>query len=95
MAKIKMRRNKHRDEVRREVLIHYGNGELKCLQCGFADIRALAISHIRGTRFSKDKGRSGIDLCNWLIKQGYPSGYQTLCMNCRMIKAKEAKGLLV
>ena len=29
------------------------------------------------------------NLYNWLIKNNFPSGFQTLCMNCQFIKREE------
>ena len=52
-----------------EVLAHYGNGEPKCVRCGFGDIKALSIDQ----------------------NQGFPKGYQTLCMNCQFIKKIDKK----
>jgi len=60
--------------------------------CGFADIRALSIDHIDG---GGNKHRrflgfglfgAGQKFYSWLKKEGYPEGYQTLCMNCQWIK---------
>jgi len=30
----------------------------------------------------------------WLRRQGYPEGYQTLCMNCQWIKRSETTNML-
>lgn len=71
-----------------EVLTHYGNGELKCLHCGIADIDVLCIDHINGD--GKEHRRTvpgGFYLYRWLKKNGFPKGYQTLCMNCNLKKA--------
>lgn len=81
--------------VRREVLIHYGNGKLACVRCGFnADVRALTIDHIGGdgNKHRREIGfKGGYVMCRWLRKRGFPAGLQTLCMNCQMIKASANK----
>lgn len=73
-----------------EVLTHYGGGTLACVRCGFSDIRGLSIDHINGYHDDpKDKYRAGTPLWGRLKKQDYPSGYQTLCLNCNAIKRVE------
>lgn len=77
-------------EVRKEVLTHYGNGKLACIRCGFDNILALSIDHIdgRGAEHRREL-KGGKVIYRWLKKQGYPRGYQTLCMNCQWIKKGE------
>ena len=75
--------------IRTDVLTHYGDGELVCVQCGFSDIRALSIDHINegGNQHRKKIGvGTGVWFYTWLKREGYPLGYQTLCMNCQFIK---------
>jgi len=80
-----------------EVIRHYAPS-LSCQRCGFDDIRALSIDHIDGG--GRRHGRaigigsgSGHHLYRWLKKNGYPLGFQVLCMNCQWIKAHENKEL--
>lgn len=76
------------------VLTYYGSGRLACVKCGFDDIRALSIDHIddKGAehrrQFGYKNGRrmGGYNIYRWLIRQGFPDGFQTLCMNCQWIK---------
>lgn len=80
--------------VKIEVLTHYGNGKFACVKCGFGDIRALTLDHINGGGYQERKkigGAGGVNLYYLLRKQGYPEGYQTLCMNCQFIKRVENK----
>lgn len=87
----KQKRRQQRDKIKEEVLSHYGNGQLACVKCNFRDIRALSLDHIRGDG-NEEKRRLhkvGIDLYIYLKKNGYPEGYQTLCMNCQFIKRVE------
>ena len=76
-------------KTKREVLTHYGNGKYACVKCGFGDSRALSIDHInsggRKERIKLGKATGG-KFYYWLRAQGYPEGYQTLCMNCNGIK---------
>jgi hypothetical protein len=96
---IYMRRKmkKYGEEAKLEVLTHYGNNKCACVKCGFDDIRALSIDHIdsngaeqRKSLYKKNKA-GGIVFYKWLKKQGYPIGYQTLCMNCQFIKRCEKR----
>lgn len=75
----------NRLKVKKEVLTHYGNGKCACVRCGFDDIRALSIDHIEPIG-EKKRFSSGYAFYRWLIKNSFPEGYQTLCMNCQFIK---------
>jgi len=78
------------DVIKSEVLTHYGNDKLACVSCGFGDLRALSIDHKRGNGHRhRMKMYTGTYFYRWLRKQGYPIGYQTLCMNCQWIKRDE------
>lgn len=68
-----------------DILSHYSNGDIRCVHCGFDDIRALSIDHIDGGGASHRK-MTGNDIYGWLKRNGYPDGYQVLCMNCQLIK---------
>ena len=67
------------------ILSHYSSGLMKCAHCGFDDIRALSIDHINGGGAPHRK-ITGNDVYGWLKRNGFPEGYQVLCMNCQLIK---------
>ena len=71
-----------------EVIEHYGGGKLACVKCGFSDIRALSIDHIKAV--GQKRMNSGY-FYHWLRKNNYPEGCQTLCMNCQWIKRAEQR----
>ena len=82
-----------RDELRVEVLTYYGDGKCSCVHCGFNDIRALSLDHINGremndltARVMGVKVENSEGLYRRLRREGFPQGYQTLCMNCQWIK---------
>jgi len=76
-------------EKRLKVLLHYGNGKIACIKCGFSDTRALSIDHIHGGGLQHRRHViKGYTLALWLWKHGLPEGYQTLCMNCQFIKER-------
>jgi len=84
------------ENLKIEVLTHYGERKLACLKCGFSDIRALCLDHINGKGAEKRRqvNESGWHLHKWLKSHGYPKGYQTLCANCNLIKVFENDELL-
>lgn len=87
--RIRLRGIKRRLQIKLAALTYYSNGKLSCVTCGFKDVRALTIDHIvgGGNQHRKEvKPKLGWSFYNWLKKQGYPTGYQTLCMNCQFIK---------
>lgn len=90
-AKIAIEHRHRRVKLKREVLEHYGQ---TCVACGFSDLRALHIDHIANDG-NKERARlgspkfSGEKFYRWLKKQGWPTGYQTLCANCNIIKHAE------
>lgn len=74
-----------------EVLGHYSGGELRCVRCGFTDLRALSIDHVRGggSRHRRELKGGGLRVYGWLKAKHYPDGFQTLCLNCQAIKRME------
>ena len=92
-------RDKNRERLREDsrqyklkaketILDRYGRS---CIRCGFDDIRALHLDHVNdnGAEERKSLGGqkiSGANFYLYLIKQGLPDGYQTLCANCNFIK---------
>jgi len=67
------------------VITHYGNGKAQCVKCGFTDIRALTLDHIDYCG-ANHRGKKGQVLYSFLLRNNYPDGFQTLCMNCQWIK---------
>lgn len=51
-------------------------------------MKFLSIDHINGggSKHTKSLNRRGVTFYLWLIKQGFPDGYQTLCYNCNFAK---------
>lgn len=90
-------RIKYIARLKNGVLTHYGGGELRCVQCGFGDVRALTIDHINnnGNEYRRKLGMEGNsqNFYYWLRRNDYPDGLQTLCYNCQMIKEIERRRL--
>ena len=112
MKKYRIRTANHRHllhknyvlKIKREVLTHYGKGNVQCvlhyknfpLEKPVIDIRVLTIDHINGDGAKQRKrlGKilpSGHPFYRWLKNNSYPNGYQVLCMNCQFIKRIENK----
>ena len=78
--------------LKREVFAHYcGTIDIKCALCPETDINLLSIDHINGDgakhrREMMDRSFGGNRLYRWLRKQGYPDGFQVLCMSCQYKK---------
>jgi len=74
------------DAVRKlRVIAHYSEGRLVCVRCGEDDMACLTIDHINGGG-AQHRKVVGSHFYAWLIKQGFPEGYQVLCMNCQFKK---------
>lgn len=74
--------------VKQTVLTYYGNGNLSCACCGEKEIRFLTLDHvIQIGRKNMNQTQRGHNLYRYLIKNKFPSGYQTLCFNCNSGRA--------
>ena len=66
-----------------KIFLMYGN---KCKICGFSDMRALSLDHIKnnGNEERRELGERGV--YRRAKSQHMPNEYQILCMNCQFIK---------
>lgn len=73
-----------RNHAKRRLQVHAGYGG-KCVCCGETESKFLTIDNIAGNggEFHRKYG-SGI--WSWLRGQGFPAGWQLLCMNCNFAK---------
>ena len=90
--------NLHRIQIRKyvkatkeKVIGYYSKGNNECKNCKNKDIRVLTIDHVNGNGAEERRKlkRSGHSFYVWLIKSGFPEGYQVLCLNCQRIKEIE------
>lgn len=91
-----------REGLKIKVLSFYSQEKLNCASCGYKDIRALCLDHIKddgaehrrrlGNGKRRETGSSTIYLD--LIKRGFPKGFQVLCHNCNFIKEKNRLDLI-
>ena len=71
--------------IKLNVLTYYGNGIAKCVLCGHDRLTSLSIDHINGggCKHLRESRIMGGQFYRWLIKNNYPEGFRTLCMNCQ------------
>lgn len=78
--------NRRKAEKQRNLVFgHYGK---KCACCG--NIKRLEIDHVEGNGIEHRKSESllnGSSFYTWLIKNDFPTGYQTLCRSCNASKS--------
>jgi hypothetical protein len=85
---------KLRNKQKLLVIGHYSNGTNACICCGEAEIEFLSLDHINndgGAERRRLKSWPGSAFYYWLIRQGYPTGYQVMCHNCNFSKAKHGQ----
>ena len=83
----------NRDAWKKTVFDHYG---WACKCCGETLKSFLSIDHVNGGG-SKHLGTNGRRLLGsflyrWLIKNGFPEDFQTLCINCNFSKGHSPDG---
>lgn len=82
----KKTRIKHKDLAFR----HYGGYICAC--CGETEPLFLTLDHVNNDGYVRNKyggeARSGARLYHWLHAHSYPEGFQVLCMNCNLGKAR-------
>jgi hypothetical protein len=78
---IREKRQRKRRALARTVLAYYSGGTCECVCCGESEESFLTVDHIDndGAKHRKELRR---DFYTWLVAQGFPEGYQTLCRNC-------------
>ena len=82
--KVNLGNKERRDSVRHAVYMAYGG--YKCACCGEQESKFLSIDHINndGARHKRESNiRAGEQMYRWLIRNGFPGGFQILCMNCQ------------
>lgn len=84
----------YRDRIRLEAIKKLTNSEIRCVKCGFSDIRALAIDHIKGGGHKERINGHGMvktisDIVLRLSNEEAQEKYQILCYNYNRIKQVE------
>jgi len=88
LQKLARRETLHR--LKLNILSYYSNpsGLPICNNCGEQDIDVLCVDHVNGGGHQEHLRlkRNGSSFYGWLVKSGYPNGYQILCYNCNKKK---------
>lgn len=94
-SKINIRNLRARRKIKKQVLNHYCNGPTICIGCGENRLDRLSIDHIHGggRKHGRDNNISIGHFYRWLRDNGFPEGFQVLCMNCQFIKEATNKRL--
>lgn len=73
----------YRQQLRRDLLTHYGGNPPSCACCGEHRTAFLAIDHIGGGGAAHRRvlGKTN-SIYQWIRKNGYPEGFRVLCHNC-------------
>lgn len=82
----KDRGRRYREKLRSDVFDHYG---WACACCGESGPLFLTIDHINGggAEHRRTFG-NGSGVYAWLRREGFPDGYQTLCINCNLGRSR-------
>lgn len=73
-------------KMKADVMAHYGGA---CACCGTDDLWVLSIDHINGDGAAHRrelKARGETFGYHWLKKNGFPDGFQVLCLNCNLAR---------
>lgn len=76
----------HHRRTKARVFAHYGH---RCVCCGESNPGFLSIDHVNGCggELRKIHG-TGAKLYRWLCANDFPEGFQTLCINCNLGRAR-------
>lgn len=84
LQKKKVRLARQRQTLKLAAFCAYGGPACKC--CGEKRMEFLSIDHINGGGRQHCKEIGTTSLYHWLSKNGYPPGFQVLCLNCNFAK---------
>lgn len=78
---------RYRRSLKSQVMDAYGN---RCACCGETQPLFLTVDHVENDgaehRAGLGHGQGGDRIYKWLIREGFPSGFQILCWNCNVGK---------
>ena len=85
-------RSRYSKKVKLDILSHYSgkNKNIECALCGNDRLEVLTIDHINGGghREQKKSGFLGTEYYRYLAREGYPTGFRVLCMNCNVSNSR-------
>lgn len=68
--------------------VYEAYGGFICACCGETEEAFLSIDHVNNDGANHRRETNRRSLYKWLDKNGFPEGYQVLCMNCNFGKAR-------
>lgn len=73
-----------RAKYREMTIKHYGGENPSCACCGENTRIFLTLDHINGggRQHRKEMNNKAGGVHGWIVKSGFPNGFQVLCMNC-------------
>lgn len=80
------------EAVKLKVYSYYCGGDIACKCCGEREVVFLSIDHINGDGAAHRRTvASGSSMYYWLVRNGFPPGFQVLCWNCQHAKAVKSQ----
>ncbi len=76
----------YRVMLKYEVLSHYSGGRARCNCCGIDILEFLSIDHVTGGGQQHRAQANGANIYQVLKRDGFPEGFQTLCLSCNFAK---------
>jgi len=77
----------NKKKLRQRLMNIYGE---RCVLCGFEDIRALTLDHIKGNGAKERKLLTEWGTYRKALEEYRPDLYRTLCMNCQFIERSKS-----
>lgn len=84
-AKHRALTNAAKRKRRQKLFAMYGSS---CALCGFSDIRALSLDHIKGNGADERRAIGEFRVLSHALQEHRPDEFRVLCMNCQMIHRK-------
>ena len=86
IGEVKKRLHNYNQRIKYAVISHY-SPSLNCVNCSVDNIHVLTVHHINNDG-ARDRILRGLGSAFYrsLIKEGFPKGYEILCMNCNYLK---------
>lgn len=87
---VTIRQNRYNRKLKLDTMSAYSHGIPKCNCCGFPNIDALTMDHIKPRKEHGHAKSFGSHIFYaWLKKKKYPPEYQVLCDNCNSAKSDD------
>ena len=73
-------------EYRLRVLSHYSNETMRCACCAQDEVLFLTIDHVKDDGAAHRRQTRNANIYSWIVRQGFPPGFQILCITCNLAK---------